>query len=872
MDGEISFLILFVLFVIAGAVLGWVAFFREKALRQRVSELAEKLSLIESGQVPAAPDTAADDAKADSGWDEPVPAAKESVSEIKSNWANLEPENHAPVSSAEPPRWQQHLIDNWMTWLGGISVGLAGIFMVKYSINMGLLGPKAQITMAMLTGIGLHIAADWLRRRQGSSDPVFASLAGGASITLYAALLAALHVYKLIDPLWVFVALAIVSLMTMVLALLHGPMLAMIGLVGAYVVPILVSTGSGNIFAAMIYSLIISVAGLLLIRYVSKSWLWWGVVAGALGWWLISLTSNQAEDFRGIYLALFAWMLLAIPSFDWLLQANAKQMFKLADNKAINTAVGLISMNQLVMVLIVSAWAASIYVQGLSAINFGLWALLVVTCFAASQRQSLWALPWLSLGLQWLAWLLLAFNVHLDSSSYPAIRLSSEQQHSFLMYGALMTMLYSSLAGWQWLKLGFSHPRSSLALLSPLVWLALAYLCVNGIAQSLSWSIATILAGLAYGFFAALRLERDKSDQMVLWLTLSTHLAYTLAVAIYFREASLSLALSAQLLSLTWLMKRYHLPWLEWMIKAALAVVILRLTFNPWLLDYATDMHWTIWTYGGATVFAFLASRQCMAGSNLRAWLEAATLHLLMLTLGTELRYWLYDGDVFAHDYSLVEAAINTSLWAALGLTYHYRAQFSESLTKLYQVCSKVLILLALASYAIAALIHNPWWSGELISNRPIFNILLLAYGAPVIWALLVAYYYQPQFRQFALRFAGLALMLFVALEIRQLWQGGSLSLDNYTGDGELYTYSVVWMLMAIAGVLLGTRWRIKDLYKAGMGLLSLVIAKIFLVDMSGLDGLWRVAAFMGLGLAMLALAWFYKRMQAEINSQSSEG
>ena len=72
---------------------------------------------------------------------------------------------------------------------------------------------------------------------------------------------------------------------------------------------------------------------------------------------------------------------------------------------------------------------------------------------------------------------------------------------------------------------------------------------------------------------------------------------------------------------------------------------------------------------------------------------------------------------------------------------------------------------------------------------------------------------------------------------------------------------------MAIAGVLLGTRWGIKDVYKAGMGLLAVVIAKIFLVDMSGLDGLWRVAAFMGLGLSLLGLAWLYKRIQGGVQT-----
>ena len=41
------------------------------------------------------------------------------------------------------------------------------------------------------------------------------------------------------------------------------------------------------------------------------------------------------------------------------------------------------------------------------------------------------------------------------------------------------------------------------------------------------------------------------------------------------------------------------------------------------------------------------------------------------------------------------------------------------------------------------------------------------------------------------------------------------------------------------------------------------VIAKIFLIDMSGLQGLWRVASFMGLGLSLLGLAWLHQRMQA---------
>jgi uncharacterized membrane protein len=48
------------------------------------------------------------------------------------------------------------------------------------------------------------------------------------------------------------------------------------------------------------------------------------------------------------------------------------------------------------------------------------------------------------------------------------------------------------------------------------------------------------------------------------------------------------------------------------------------------------------------------------------------------------------------------------------------------------------------------------------------------------------------------------------------------------------------------------------------MGLLLVVVAKLFLADMAGLEGLWRVASFMGLGLSLLALAYLYQKQIAK--------
>jgi uncharacterized membrane protein len=44
---------------------------------------------------------------------------------------------------------------------------------------------------------------------------------------------------------------------------------------------------------------------------------------------------------------------------------------------------------------------------------------------------------------------------------------------------------------------------------------------------------------------------------------------------------------------------------------------------------------------------------------------------------------------------------------------------------------------------------------------------------------------------------------------------------------------------------------------------IAVTIAKVFLIDMSGLNGLVRVASFFGLGLALMGLAWLNRAMES---------
>ncbi|MBE0583438.1 MAG: DUF2339 domain-containing protein, partial [Desulfofustis sp.] len=323
---------------------------------------------------------------------------------------------------------------------------------------------------------------------------------------------------------------------------------------------------------------------------------------------------------------------------------------------------------------------------------------------------------------------------------------------------------------------------------------------------------------------------------------------------------NLTLVLAVQVVSLVYLLNRFGVDGLKWLVRGFLALVVIRLTLNPWLLTYPKDIHWSLWTYGGAALCCGVAAWMGRSASSLNKWLEAATLHLVVLFLATETRYLLYDGNIFIDDYTLTEAAINTILWSALGLTNYYRSRVSDLLPAYYLLCSRILMVMAVANCALVLTVLNPWWSGEAIGATPLWNLLLAAYGAPVVISLVCLWFYDNRWKAVSAVLAGLTLFAFVNMEIRHLWQG-AVDLSLSTGEGELYTYSLVWLILAIAAILLAAKIKRQGLYQAGMGLLLLVIAKIFLIDMAGLEGLLRVASFMGLGLSLLGLAYLYQKI-----------
>ncbi|MEQ9546981.1 MAG: DUF2339 domain-containing protein [Marinobacter sp.] len=825
-----------VLLIPVGSLLGFLAFRQRSAQTTRIESLGREISelreevghlrrlMTPEGDVPA-----------------PQHAESEEPASTSTDWVEQAP----PVVHSEQSkpdrvsRLTTALKENWMVWLGGLSVGLAGIFMVSHSISAGLIGPVQQLLLALFTGLALHAGAEFLRRRNRGADQVFAALAGGGSITLYAALLAGVHHYELISPLTGLVGLAAVSLGTMALALVHGPLLAIMGLSGAYLVPLLVGGEDGSVTFVLSYSFLITLSSLLLMRYVFRDWLWFATLAGALLWWLVTLSSAPVGAPMAWYIAgLFVVFAILAGS----LQAGVPRLRE-------------------TLLALLAIWGLSIADQPADSPLFWSWLLILpVAALVPQSRGAFWYLPWgavMSTAAGWLVYMIreVVDGVYLEQM--PVVH-----QDGFLSYLIVAAILTLGLGLWHWVRDPDRRRWASLTLLSPLVWLTLGWLLLHGYGPSSIWAVGTVLLGGLYGALAWLMEGRERYRMGMVWAILAAHVSYSLAAVMVFREASLTLALSVQFISLTWLARRYEMPELYLLLKIALALVVARLTFNPWLQSYDAGVHWSLWTYGGATLCAAVAAWIASRNHRIRPWLEGATLHLLVLFLGSEMRYWLYDGNIFAHEYSFTEAMINTLLWGALSLTYTVRAKVSESLVWLYRLFAWILLGLSCLSYLTLITVHNPWWGGSAIGDTAIFNILLPAYGGPVLLALIASRFPTLAPRFWSLCVAAASFLLFTALEIRQLWQGSEMALSFGISEGELYSYSVVGMLYAIAAIIYATGRNNTLLYKAGMALLGLVIGKIFLIDMAGLQGLWRVAAFMGLGLALLGLAWLYRKAQ----------
>ena len=208
----------------------------------------------------------------------------------------------AAGSSAEHvDSFEEQFGTRWVVWIGGLALALGGIFLVHYSIEAGLIGPRLRLFFGALLAAALVAAGEWTRRAEAARR-----LRRPADRAHPEHPHRRRHHRRLCDGLCglcalrlprsgvAFVLLGVVALATLAAALLHGPALAALGLVGAYVTPLLVSSDEPNYWALYIYLAVVTAAAFALARM--RLWRWLAITAVAFGlFWMLPGIARHAR-------------------------------------------------------------------------------------------------------------------------------------------------------------------------------------------------------------------------------------------------------------------------------------------------------------------------------------------------------------------------------------------------------------------------------------------------------------------------------------------------------------------------------------------------------------------------------------------------
>jgi len=230
-----------------------------------------------------------------------------------------------------------------------------------------------------------------------------------------------------------------------------------------------------------------------------------------------------------------------------------------------------------------------------------------------------------------------------------------------------------------------------------------------------------------------------------------------------------------------------------------------------------------------------------------------------------EIRHAVNGGDVYRSSAGLTETALQVC--AALAMAIGLERLRVRSGSIIHNISAILLTLFAGAATLVGLLfIDNPYvfgWGNTI--NGAFVNALLLGYATPAILALLLSYAVAAGRRPAAYgnTIAAGALVLalsYVSLEIRRLYHGPMMS-SGPIFDVEQYTYSIAWLAFGVLLLVIGILVNSQRARLASAVVIALTIGKVFLIDLSTLTGVYRALSFMGLGLVLVAIGWFYQKV-----------
>jgi uncharacterized membrane protein len=222
----------------------------------------------------------------------------------------------------------------------------------------------------------------------------------------------------------------------------------------------------------------------------------------------------------------------------------------------------------------------------------------------------------------------------------------------------------------------------------------------------------------------------------------------------------------------------------------------------------------------------------------------------------------------WSHDHFSGDAAIVTGAWAlalvlagagALG-ALRWRRGASSDAWWLGALCASSSAIPALATYLFA-------WDTEL----PFLNLRVLAPAAAVAALRLVAHHVvrRPLLDdpgKPVLLWCYTALVAFTACTVEAPAHFLHAINDQALAERVArFSITVVWVVLASGTLVAGFHLRQQAVRYVALGIFALTAAKLLLVDMSGVQQLYRILAFMLVGVVLIAASYAYHRLERRL-------
>jgi Predicted membrane protein (DUF2339) len=222
------------------------------------------------------------------------------------------PIGSAPGPSHKPApkiNWEQFMGVKGFAWVGGFALFLGVALFIKYSFDNNLISPAVRVAIGFLAGLGLVVGGIVMSRR--NFPALSQTLCATGVVILYAVTFACHSIYhfQIFSLMPTFLIMALITAAAFFLAVrLDALVVAILGMLGGFLTPLLLSTGEDSPGALFGYIAILD-AGLIVVAF-NKRWHFLVALAALgtalmqIGWASEFFVSRQYFAGNNIFVAL----------------------------------------------------------------------------------------------------------------------------------------------------------------------------------------------------------------------------------------------------------------------------------------------------------------------------------------------------------------------------------------------------------------------------------------------------------------------------------------------------------------------------------------------------------------------------------------